>query len=250
MSIKASAAILVFLTAPLLAQEPPAKRIRASRPLALYSAIDSPNAEVLDYGGFAFSSRFFNKGGLLPSVSFGVFQRLMLGASLQLDNYIGHGNIDLQRPELQMKFRFYDGDRYLPAAAIGYDSQGYRYDKITKEYGEPERGLYLALTQEVLWRGLEWTAGANVSDFEQDSIRAFTNLTWVPPGGMIAFLAEYDNIHHTRWNRLNGGANLFLSPFVQMGFHVRDILGRQTHQNSSDLRRPERIIDVRYLTSF
>lgn len=232
------------------AQAAKAQPIGPSRPVALYNVIDSPNAEVLDYGSFAFTTRFLRKGGLLPSIAFGVFQRLMIGASWELDNYVGHGKIDLQRPELQMKFRFFDGQGALPAAAVGYDSQGYIWDDGRKEYLQEKRGLYLTFTREMFTRGLEWTAGGNISDFERDALRGFISASWVAPGGGIGLFAEYDNIRNVKWNRLNAGATLFLSPFIQMGFHVRDILGDGTYQNSSEPRRPERTIDIRYLTSF
>ena len=185
----------------------------------------------------------------MPSLSFGIFQRLMFGASMELDNYIGHGDVDLQRPELQIKFRFYDGGS-LPAAAIGYDSQGHNFDKTRNDYRDTERGLYLAFSQEMLTQGLEWTAGVNISDFKEDALRAYLNASWVAPLGGVGLFAEYDDINHAQWNRLNAGINLFLSPFVQMGFHVRDLLGYGTYKNSLEKRHPERIIDIRYLTSF
>ncbi|MEK7288265.1 MAG: hypothetical protein AAB091_06890 [Elusimicrobiota bacterium] len=246
----ALAVVWLMGSAPLLAGQSSPKTVRAGRPASLYNVIDTPNAEVLDYGSFAFTTRFFANGGLLPSIAFGVFQRLMIGASWELDNYIGHGKIDLQRPELQIKFRFFDGDGALPASTVGYDSQGYFYDKSKKEYLQDRRGLYLAFTKEMLAGGLEWTAGGNISDFERDALRGFFNVSWVAPTGGLGAFAEYDNIRNVKWNRLNAGVNLFLSPFIQMGVHIRDILGSGTQNNSSGLRRPERIIDIRYLTSF
>ncbi|MBI4667571.1 MAG: hypothetical protein HY747_00015 [Elusimicrobia bacterium] len=243
-------ASLAFSVAAAGAESRTDKRVKPRHPVYLYKIIDIPTAEVLDYGSFSFASRFQAEGGLLPSIAFGVFQRLMIGASLELDNYIGHGDIDLQRPELQLKFRFYDGTLNWPALAIGYDSQGNVYDKTKKKYLQEERGLYLAMTQEILTNGLEWTNGVNVSNFDEDAVRAFTSLSWIAPGGQLGLAAEYDNIQNTRWNRLNAGMNIFLSPFIHMGFHVRDILGTKTEKDSTVLRRPERIIDIRYITSF
>ncbi|MBI4064714.1 MAG: hypothetical protein HY401_10510 [Elusimicrobia bacterium] len=244
------AAVFILIGGDLNAQQAQARRVAARYPLSLYTVIDSPTAEVLDYGNFAFGTRFFSKGGLLPHTTFGVFQRLMVGFSMELDNYIGNGDVDLQRPELQVKLRFYDGDRFLPAAAIGYDSQGYRYNKTIKAYREEERGLYLTLTREMLFSGLEWSFGGNISDFKSDEARAFTSASWISPQSKFGLTVEYDNIHHKRWNRLNAGTYFFLSPFVHMGFHVRDTLATKTLRNSPELRRPERVIDIRYITSF
>jgi|GEM_PF-531918 len=246
-------AMLGILLIPLFlgAENPPVKagRIRPIYPITIYSIIDSPNAEVADYGSFAFSTRFFSKGGILPSLSFGVFQRLMLGATLEMENYIGNDSVDLQEPKLQIKFRAYDGSQSLPAIAIGYDGQGYHFDKATKKYAEQERGLYAVFTQEILLRGLETSAGLNISDFNTDQIRLFINSSLVVSGAVGLFL-EYDNVQNLKYNRFNAGTTLFMSPSVQMGFHVRDIFHGDHYKNSSLERTSERIIDIRYMTNF
>lgn len=226
-----------------------AKKIRPIYPITIYNVIDTPTAEILDYGSFTFSSRFMNQGGILPALQFGVFQRLMLGTSIELDNYIGHGTIDLQRPSLQFKFRFSDGGRNFPAAAVGYDSQGYRYDKAAKKYAETERGLYFVLSQEVLVRGFEASAGFNVSDFENDRIRFFTNASWIVAGGLGLFI-EYDNIQNKKYNRLNAGGTVFLSPTIQMGFYIRDMSAGSAYKETALERHPERVVDIRYTTNF
>lgn len=225
------------------------RAIKPYHPVTLATLIDTPTAEILDYGSFAVANRFFGQGGLLASMSFGVFRRLMLGASVEIDRYIGSESIDLQRPQLQIKFRFYDGHGPIPAAALGFDSQGYRFDKGRNEYLEKEKGLYLTFTEEILSPGIELTAGANIADFESDALHAFIGLSWIAQGTLGLF-TEYDNIHSKQWNRLNAGVNIFLSPFIQMGFYGRDLLGNKTFQNSSQERKPERIINIRYITSF
>ncbi|MBI4369376.1 MAG: hypothetical protein HY547_04015 [Elusimicrobia bacterium] len=224
--------------------------VRVAHPVSIYHAIDTPTSEVLEYGSFAFTTRFFREGGVLANMAFGVFQRLMIGASFEVDNYIGHEAVDLQRPELQMKFRFYDGDGALPAMAVGYDGQGYHFDDSQRVYLDSKRGLFLTLTQELLVSGFEVTAGGNIADFERDSVKGFLNFSWTAPGGGLNLVGEYDNIRHSRTARLNAGMNLLFSPFLQMGFHARDLIGEETKGNSSEDRRLERIIEIRYRTSF
>lgn len=224
------------------------RKIQAAFPVVVPSLIDTPTAEVLDYGSFSFNNRFFANGGLTPSISFGVFQRLMFGASMELDNYVGSGDVDAQRPELQIKFRFFDGRGAIPAMALGYDSQGHRYYKPGRGYLLEERGLFLALSREFLLRGLELTSGANVSDFEKDSLRGFGSLSYAIEDAAGVFF-EYDNVR-TSGSRANAGVNLFLSPFVQMGFAVRDLFGDKMFPGTALQRKPERIIDIRYVTSF
>ena len=245
----AALVLLIPLTLKAESGQIKAKRIRPVYPITLYNIIDTPNAEVADYGSFAFSTRFFSKGGILPSLNFGVFQRLMLGATLEMENYIGNNDVDLQEPRLQIKFRAYDGSQSLPAIALGYDGQGYHYDKTTKKYAEQERGLYAVFTQEILTRGLETSVGLNISDFSKDQLRLFINSSLIISGALGLFI-EYDNIQNVKYDRLSAGTTLFLSPSVQMGFHFRDVLHGDHYRDSTLERNSERIIDIRYMTNF
>src|SRR5882724_7201278 len=72
--------------------------------------IDVPTASIIDYGSFSSRSRLFANGGVVEWLSFGVFQRLNIGASLNVDKFIGTGSpVQITRPDLQVKFRMYDG---------------------------------------------------------------------------------------------------------------------------------------------
>ncbi|MEK7746386.1 MAG: hypothetical protein AAB576_06960, partial [Elusimicrobiota bacterium] len=72
--------------------------------------IDVPTAGILDVGGFATQTRFFSEGGILEWLNFGMVHRLNLGASLNVERLVGSGTpVQLTRPELQLKFRFFDG---------------------------------------------------------------------------------------------------------------------------------------------
>ena len=99
--------------------------------------IDIPTAGILDYYGFQVKTRAYSNGGVLTALNFGVLERLNLGAAMAVDKFIGSDSpIKMRRPEIQVKFRFFDGGYYIPAAALGYDGQGYYYDSVTKKYLE------------------------------------------------------------------------------------------------------------------
>ena len=90
--------------------------------------VDAPTSSVLDYGGYSSQTRFFSQGGLLQYVSFGVFHRLNLGASANVDGLIGNERVvRVRAPQVQVKYRFYEGDRYIPSFAVGFDGQGWLY---------------------------------------------------------------------------------------------------------------------------
>ncbi|MBI4051108.1 MAG: hypothetical protein HY400_01235 [Elusimicrobia bacterium] len=211
--------------------------------------IDIPTAGSVDYGGFASRTRFFSGGGVLTYLSFGVFQRLNLGASLNADRLIGSSSpINFSRPEIQVKLRFYDGDRYLPALAIGYDGQGYFYDRNSKRYMERSRGLYVVGSLELGLPGLLVHPGLNISDFDTDDIFGFVGASWTIQD-KVSLLAEYDNIRNTGDSRLNAGLRIHVTPFFNLDFAVREIGKGKTFSNGTP-QKAERIVQLKYNGNF
>lgn len=212
--------------------------------------IDVPTAGILDYYGFLFKSRFYSDGGVLGAINFGVQERLNLGASMILDKLIGSDDpISLRQPQIQVKYRFYDGGYYIPALAIGYDGQGYYYDRTAKKYMEKGRGLYLVGSKEVLLPGLSLHGGLNVSDFDREYLYGFLAASYTLEDQM-AFMMEYDNLFHAdNPSRLNIGIRLYITPYFQLDMAVRE-LGHSGYFSNGLKRRAERVVQMRYNTSF
>ncbi|NLO91346.1 MAG: hypothetical protein GX410_05075 [Elusimicrobia bacterium] len=211
--------------------------------------IDTPTAEVLDYYGLQVKTRFLRDGGVLAGLNFGVLNRLNLGASATVDKMIGTDDpMRLLRPEIQAKFRFYDGGKMLPAFSLGYDGQGYYYDTNQKKYYEKGRGLYVVGTKEILTPGLSLNPGINMSDFDNDDIFFFTGLSYNIENN-FALMAEWDAIQRFNESRLNLGARFYVTPFFQIDLAVREI-GRNRTLDNGVQQRPERIAQLRYTTSF
>ncbi len=212
--------------------------------------IDVPTAGILDYYGFLFKSRFYSDGGLLGAINFGVQERLNLGASMTVDKLVGSDDpISLRQPQILVKYRFYDGGYYIPALAVGYDGQGYYYNSTSKKYMEKGRGLYLVGSKEVLLPGLSLHGGFNVSDFDREYLYGFLAASYTLED-QVAFMAEYDNLFHSdNPSRLNVGMRLYITPYFQLDAAVRE-LGRSGYFSNGLKRRAERIVQMRYNTSF
>src|SRR5690242_12331780 len=89
---------------------------------------------------------------------------------MTVDNLIGSDTtVRLREPSVQVKYRFYDGDRMLPSLAIGFDGQGQLYNQIRMRYNQRHRGVYLAASQELGLPGLLFHPSVNVSDFDSNS---------------------------------------------------------------------------------
>ncbi|MDO8803053.1 MAG: hypothetical protein Q7R35_01360 [Elusimicrobiota bacterium] len=212
--------------------------------------IDVPTAGILDYYGFMLKTRFYSGGGVLGGLNFGVQERLNLGASMSVDQLVGSGSpIKMRRPEIQVKFRFYDGGYYIPAAAVGYDGQGYYYDPDDKKYLEKGKGLYLTGSKEIGAPGLALHAGFNVPDFDSNYLFGFLGLNYTLED-KISFMLEYDSLFHSDSpSRFNAGMRLYITPYFQLDMAGREI-GCSGKFSNGDKRKAERIVQMRYNTSF
>ncbi len=203
--------------------------------------IDVPTAEVLDRYGFDSSFRFYSDGGMLAKTHFGVFPRLNVGFGLDVDGFVGNDAIDLHKPTLNVRYRFFDGQRNLPALALGYDGQGFFYNKETDKYDQREKGLYLAGSGEIIVPDLSLHAGINVYDFSNDHVYGFMGLRYLYRD-MVSFNAEWDNIRVGRDSRLNAGFGWWITPSFSVEFAARDL--------GAASRDPERIVRLVYTGGF
>ncbi|MFH1726135.1 MAG: hypothetical protein ABII00_16120 [Elusimicrobiota bacterium] len=211
--------------------------------------IDVPTAAVLDLGGFYSKTRFFAQGGLLEWLNFGIYPRVNLGASFNIDKMVGTGSpVQITRPELQLKLRFYDGDRVIPAFALGFDGQGYFYNRTVKRYNHKQRGLYVVGSQEVGVPGLEFHAGMNISDFDSNSlfgiIAASLNVQ-----DKLKLMVEWDNINDFFDSRFNTGLRIHMTPHFNLGFSVRAI-GQGGDFSNGVPRSTERVVQFKYTGNF
>lgn len=213
------------------------------------SLVDAPTAAVLDYGGYSSQTRFYSHGGLLQYVSFGVYPRLSLGASLAVNGLVGNDTMVRARPpEVQVKYRFFDGDRVLPALGVGYDGQGFDYSPTEKKYHDRQRGFFVVGTQELGLPGLQAHPSFNISDFDSSSIFGAIPLSYnIRDKAMVVL--EWDNISDFDNSRLNSGLRVYLTPRLRADFAVRRI-GQGGWFADGTSRGPERIVQLKYSGSF
>lgn len=212
--------------------------------------IDAPTSAVLDHLGYSSRTRFFAQGGLLEYISFGVFPRLNLGASLNIDGLIGNDRtVRVRAPGVQVKYRFYEGDRYIPSFAAGYDGQGFLYSTRDKRYNQRQRGFYVVGTSELGLPGLQAHPSLNISDFDTNSIFAALPITYNIQD-KVSIMLEWDNTIGTMKNsRLNSGLRVYITPKLNVDFAVRSI-GQGGRYPDGNNRGPERIVQLKYSGNF
>ncbi|MBI4801636.1 MAG: hypothetical protein HY796_03835 [Elusimicrobia bacterium] len=155
----------------------------------------------------------------------------------------------MRRPEIQVKFRFYDGGYYIPALAAGYDGQGYYYDSAAKKYLEKGKGLYLAGSKEAGMSNLVLHGGFNVPDFDNNYLFGFLGANYTLED-KVSFIVEYDSLfHRDDPTRLNVGARIYITPYFQVDMGLRELNASEDF-SSVKSRKTERIVQLRYSTNF
>lgn len=255
-------AALIAFSAPASAQEPdgkppagaaaspsPSGSPRASLLSPDTDLIDLPTAGVLDHGGFSSRARFFSRGGVAEWLSFGVYPRVNIGGSLSVDELLGTGSpVKVARPELQVKGRVFDGDRVIPAFAVGFDNQGWLYNRVDKRYNQRQRGLYFVGTQEIGVPGLQAHGGMNISDFDSSFVFGFLG-TSLNVSDKVLLMAEWDNIRNYRDSRVNMGLRVYITPNFGFDFAGRGI-GQGGNYSNGVSRGAERVVQFKYIGSF
>ncbi|MEK7857743.1 MAG: hypothetical protein AAB320_01260 [Elusimicrobiota bacterium] len=213
------------------------------------SLLDAPTSSVLDYGGYSSQTRFFAAGGLLETVSFGVFHKLNIGGSLNIDGLIGNDRtVRARAPGVQVKYRFYEGDRYIPSFSLGFDAQGYQYSTTDKRYNQRQRGFYVVGSQELGLPGLQAHPSLNISDFDTNAFFASFPFSY-NIRDKVLLMMEWDNVNNFRDSRINSGLRVYMTPNFHLDFGVRGI-GQGGRYPDGSPRGPERIVQLRYAGNF
>lgn len=211
--------------------------------------IDANTAATLDPGTFATQTRFYSGGGILQYVSLGVFNGLNVGASMSADGLVGTTSpVGVRTPQAQVKYRFFDGNRYVPALAVGYDGQGYDYNRLTHKYNDPGRGFYLVGTQELFIPGLVFSPEVNASGTNPSAIYGALPITYTIEN-KAELMAEWDNIHNFSNSRVNLGVRFYVTNHLDLDIAVRRA-NQSGYYSDGSSRGPERIIQLRYVGNF
>lgn len=210
------------------------------------NVIDIPTAEVVDHYAYNVAFRFGREGNLQTKPSFGVLPRLNLGFGLDAEKVLGREDARMNKPTLNVKFRLFDGRRALPALAIGFDGQGFVWNKELDEYEQREKGLYLVASNEIGIPNLNLHVGVNHYDFDEgDTTRGFFGFNYTYEQ-LMGVLFEWDHASEWRERRINFGLKYYVSPVFMV-----DAIGRNIPKfPESRSRETERIIRLVYTGSF
>ena len=147
------------------------------------------------------------------------------------------------KPEMQIKFRFYDGGYYIPALAAGYDGQGFYYDRDMKKFMQKGKGLYLVGSKEIL-PNLMLSCGFNIPDFDEGYLYGFIGTNYVLED-KFNIRIEYDNFFHSDYNpRFNLGLGINITSSFTLDVALRNIGTNSKFPNSLP-EKVERIVQFK-----
>jgi len=141
-----------------------------SRPLE--RLIDAPVPGGPASGGYEFALKLSPDGGALAAFDVGIFERFAIGLSYGGDGVIGYQKPDWNpAPGVRASLRLLNESIFIPALAIGYDSQGQgAWNDSLARYRFKAKGLYAALAKNFAMGSLgeiSWIGGVNRNPQEE-----------------------------------------------------------------------------------
>jgi hypothetical protein len=156
-----------------------------------------PTAGMLPAASFTLDMDFYQDGGVLTGLSFGLLQRLTVGLAYGGSKLIGSDFPEWNTyPGINLKIRIFEESTSLPAIALGFDSQGRDgYVRSLDRYLIKSPGFFAVASRNYAWLGnMSIHGGVNYSlehgDGDRD-INAFVGAEKTI-GTSLSLLAEYN----------------------------------------------------------
>ena len=225
-----------------------------------YRLIDSPTAGLVDKGRFAADMRLFPNGGVTGQLSAGILRRLSIGISFGGTNIIGDDTIDwYPRVEPSIRYRVIEESSELPAATLGYETQGYGA-RHGKRYQVKSKGFFVAFSKNYASSFGQFGVhgGLNLSgeDGDDSDLSGWAGIDKSINEELI-LLAEYDFALNDNEDEslgsgkgfLNAGAYWSAVPNISIGILLKNILGNGDGDKGPD---PDmsREVSIRYTEEF
>jgi hypothetical protein len=161
------------------------------------SVVDFPTAGMIPRGNIAFDVEFYGAGGVDFGCGLGIFDRLSAGISYGGSGLIGSGTPVMNAtPGFNVKLRLLEESVYVPALALGFDSQGHDgYLENLDRYAVKSPGLYAVVSKNYAFLGyLSVHGGANYSLERADGNRNVNLFGGVEKtiGPFLSYMIEYN----------------------------------------------------------
>jgi len=210
--------------------------------------VDAPTSMTLPRGCFDVILRVYPNGGILGNTSIGLTNRFMVGVSYGAEGIIADAEPNWNPSmEFNAKLRLIDESIFLPALAIGFNSQGYSsYDDNQQRYTYKSKGFYAVFSRSMFFynASVGGHAGVNYSmehdvDNDDDPSLFFGIDTQFKYN--VGFVLEYDialndDKSSQRYGRgrgyLNAGLRWLFSENLEIEVIFKNLLNNRRDVNS------------------
>lgn len=187
-------ALLLVWPAPHLRAQGSAGSAGKLEPRAL---VDFPTAGMIPRGNIALDVDFYREGGVDLACAVGIFDRLSVGLSYGGAGLIGSGSPVMNAtPGFNVKLRLLEESVYVPALALGFDSQGHDgYSRGLNRYVIKSPGLYAVFSKNYALLGyLSLHGGTNYSLERSDGNRNVNLFAGIEKtiGPFLSLMMEYN----------------------------------------------------------
>ncbi len=193
--------------------------------LTMVDCINVPTAESVDYGVGMFFSRLYSHGGIISRILFAPFNRLNFGGSIDVEKLVGKEEPVLRDPQFYFKWRVFDGTKYFPAVALGYDGQEYNFSNSFF----PAKNIFLVFSKD--FKGFVTDFGINVLRYEaKNRLVGFLGIRCIIKD-VLTIIAEWENIGNTKLQHINSGLSFLLGDKFSLDLIFMDLYSQEEKYN-------------------
>ena len=220
--------------------------------------VDMPTAGMVDKGSYAADIDFYGGGGVLLAFSVGILDRLTAGLSYGGSKLIGGGTPEMNdAPGVSVKVRLLEEGMFLPALAIGFDTQGHDgYIKSLDRYVIKSPGFLAVVSKNYAVLGfLSLHGGVNYALERADGDRNVNAYVGAEKtvGPFVSVLLEYNaGLNDDSGNAVgkgrgyvNAAARISLGGGFTLGVNFKDLT-----KNGSDVEVADRTVHIEYSRPF
>jgi hypothetical protein len=219
--------------------------------------VDFPTAGMIPRGSVALDVDFYRDGGVDLACAVGIFDRLSAGLSYGGAGLIGAGSAVMNAtPGFNVKLRLLEESVYVPALALGFDSQGHDgYNRSLNRYVIKSPGLYAVFSKNYAVLGFfSLHGGANYSLERTDgnqNINLFAGIEKTI-GPFLSFMVEYNLGSNDTGDRALGGGKGYLNLALRCSLGGGLTLGvtfKDIADNGGNVTVANRTVHIEYVRS-
>ncbi|MDI6803111.1 MAG: hypothetical protein QME58_04600 [Bacteroidota bacterium] len=217
--------------------------------------VDMPTAGIIGHLQYAADVDFYQNGGALFGVSFGLLNTFNVGLSYGGTHLIGSSKPEWNKfPGMSIKARPFDESQILPAIALGFDSQGKEiYIDSLDRYAIKSPGIFLVISKNFSVAGfLSVHSGINYSLERADSDKDLNLFFGAEKtlGNFLSIIAEYNLAINDSdpkalgegYGYLNLAVRISIGSGFTLGVNLKDIF-----KNQHNISIANRTISVEYI---